>query len=330
MSEQLNIDGVALEREEVAGISYTYPIPRMPNEYIALSTELSSAHADDKIVKLDTNPELHPAQGAYFLAGQAQDWEFVANMGEIVDPRFKNMLESLLQDKQKVKTLQRIGEHLENGDSVVNAVPHSSLMDIGLMHALAYTGLGRLGCDFRAGIVISQGVTGLASEFNGSNVPLPTALSWASDKVWLVTPRTENTRRSKFSEVVPASQINQQNKVVRADIADEQERGGMLITAALSGTSHQEENGIHWLNAPTPGTLRMFARSRTYIAVAFGKIEGSDTPTFGLHEELKQISGDDEVLEADGHELMSIMTDGLNTTVNATDFAYAGIHKASS
>ncbi|HVA10714.1 MAG TPA: hypothetical protein VNG32_00925, partial [Candidatus Dormibacteraeota bacterium] len=225
MVERINIDGVALEREEVAGISYTYPIPRMPTEYIALSTELSSAHAKDKIVRLDTDPDLHPAQGAYFLSGQAQDWKFVANMGEIVDPRFKDMLEGLMQDRQKVKTLQRIGEHLEKGDSVVNAVPHNSLVDIGLMHALAYTGLGRLGYDFRAGIVISQGITGLAREFNGANVPLPTALSWASDKVWLVTPRTENARRSKFSEVVPASQINQQNKVVRADIADEQERG---------------------------------------------------------------------------------------------------------
>jgi hypothetical protein len=257
MSENLHIAGVALERVEIEGITYTYPQQRIPLEYLALATDLSSAHADGDIVTLEANPEKYPAQGAYFLESQPKDYEFVTNMGNLVDSRFEALVNDIWHNHRKRQIFDRVGEHIDSGGTIVNSVPHGSLLDIGVMHAIPYVILDRLGVRFRAGIDISQGITGLGREFNGHKVELASALAWASNKIWFVTPRTKNTDESEFVQVVSADQIiGPQNRVVRADIAREQKVGGMFITAALSATSFVKNGEVHEMVAPTVGSLR--------------------------------------------------------------------------
>jgi hypothetical protein len=325
MSEFLNIAGVELERVEVEGVTYTYPADRMPHEHLALATDLSSAHADgDDIVMLETDPEAYPAQGAYFLASEPRDHEFVTNMGNQVDSRFENMLDRMLEDKQQVKMLDRIAEHLESGGNIVNAVPHGSLLDIGVMHGLAYAALARNEVTFRSGIDISHGITGLGREFGGHKVALATALSWACHKIWFVTPRTENAARSEYSQVVPNSQIDQQNRVARADIAAEQDTGGMLITAALSATSYKLVGDARQLMAPTLGTLKMFVHPRTQLSVTVGEIQSAQQPIYEFNSRLWQLSEDEPVLKAQGDEILETMTADLNATVADSRFVYEG------
>jgi hypothetical protein len=333
LRETSSAPSLGLTRAEIDRTTYTYPDPRMSLEHVKLSMELSSAHADDdRIVRLETNPKLYPAQDAYIMEGKPQDCEFIVNMGNHIDACFGGMLDHMLDDPKQKATLHHMGKLLTSGETVVNAVPHGPLLDIGLLHAAAHAGLGRLGYKNRAGIIISQGVTGLASEFNGVDVPLSTALSWACHKIWLVTPRTENVRNSLFSRVVPEEYINHRNHVVRDDVAAEQSvtydadghrRVGTLITAALSGTTdRQSADGIYRLAPPTLGTLRMFARQNTRIVVNVGGVQDEANPSIKIQPELFQLRGDDQAIRALGDVIMGRTAEGLNDRDSDKVFAY--------
>jgi hypothetical protein len=331
MTEQL-MAGVPVNQESIKGITYTFPVPRKPDEHVRLASGLSAAHARDGIVLLEASQERYPAQGAYFLDGQPQSPKFVVDMGNLIDPRFGPMLDRILLDEQKVETLQKIGKHLEKRGSIVNVVPHGSLLDIGLEDGLAYAALKRLGYEFRSGIMISQGVTHLGKEFkkfSDEPVPLSDALSWICHKEWLVTPRTENAQNA-FGRYVADEEIDKQNRAVRADILNEQENGGLFLTVAPSATSYtKKEDGTYPLAAPNLATLRLFAHERTLVAVTFGAIHGSKRPAFGMHGELLQLSGNDDRLTAQGDELMRIMATGLNQVVRGAHFVYESAPESS-
>ena len=323
MSEMITIAGVDLEQVEIEGITYSYPVERIPLDHLELATDLSSAHAEGTIVGLPTDPKAYPAQGAYFLESKPRDADFVINMGNLVDERFEGLLDNIFQDERKLQTLVRFAELLENGENIVNAVPHGSLLDIGVMHGLVYAGLSRLGANFRSGIAISQGVNGLGKEFNGYMVPLSTALSWACNKIWFVTPRTENSEKSEFAQVVPKDQIDQQNRVVRFDSQKEQKDGGMLITVAPSATSYKRlASGERLLITPTLGTLKMFAHPNTHVAVAVGAIQYARRPSYELGAELTQLGGDDDAIIRQGDRILRIMTRGLNEMNGGSGFVY--------
>jgi hypothetical protein len=327
MSELSVISGVNLEQVEREGIRYTYPLERVPIEHLVLATELSSAHAIDPIVKLVVNPECYPAQGSYFLSGQPQSPEFITGMGNVIHESFGDMLAGILDNPKKVETLKRMAEHLENGDNIANWVPHGPLLDIGLQQGLVQAGLSSLGASFRSGIVISQGVTGLGLKFNKEldPVPLATALSWASNKVWFVFPRTENAQESEFARVVPAEQIDRWNRVVRADIEAEQDEGGILITVAPSATSYKEgPNGEKRLVAATPGTVKMFAKPNTYVSQAVGAFLGAEKPSYYRSPELSQLSGAAEELLEQSDAAMQEMTNDLNREVPDSAFDFLG------
>lgn len=329
MSELIQVDDVDLEQVEIEGTDYVYPVPRMDLAHIKLVSELSSAHAVGNIVALEADPEKYPAQGAYWIANEPQDLDFIVNTASLVKPDFKDTLERTLADEHTRSSFEWMGEHLEQGGNYIHAVPHGSISDIGLEHALMYAALASLGFKFRAGAVISEGVTTLGHEFRGAVVPAPQALVWAAHKMWLVIPRTKKVEESKFSEVVSDNQIGQQNRVVRSDIGSELDEGGTVITVAPSATSYMvdRETGVHWLAAPTLGTLKTMAHPNTYTHIAVGKIQDQDPSVYGLWGEPRQLSGSDEELEVAGYELMDDMTAGLNEMLPDMQFAFADPRK---
>jgi len=324
MSEKLYIAGVELERVEREGMTCIYPAERIPLEYLALATDLSSAHADGDIVNIEANPEKYPAQGAYFIESEPQDHEFVTAMGHLVDSRFEALVDGVWNNYRKRQIFDKWGEHLDSGGTIVNGVPHGSLLDIGVFHAIPYVIFGRLGAKFRSGIDISQGINGLGREFNGQKVELARALGWASHKMWFVTPRTDNTEKSEFAQVVPANQIDPQNRVVRADLAQEQRIGGMFITAALSATSFVKNGEVYEMVAPTVGSLRVFDHYRTRVSVVAGKIQGAAQPSYEMSSKLRRLMGNDQALARQGDELSISVTAGQNASVVGSKYAYQG------
>ncbi|MFI5270563.1 MAG: hypothetical protein ACHQT9_00775 [Candidatus Saccharimonadales bacterium] len=325
MPELYESAGVMLERVEVTDplgtIDYIYPVDRAKIDHIRLAVELSSSHATGDIVPLDADPDRFPAQGSYFMSSTPKPPEFCRLVGKEIDPRFPSILDAVLADPRKEDILKRIGDTLAAGNNVVNAVPHGSLKDIGMLHGIMVLGLAELDYDVRSGTIISQGVTGLGKKFAGELVPLTNALGYASNKVWYVTPRTKNAENSRYANEVPAELIDQQNRVNRADIVTEQRVGGMVITAAMSGTSFVPDGDHLRVLPPNLSTLRLFAHSNTFVAVVSGDIDGREDFVYEISPELRQLSGTDEELVRQGDELMQEMTDGLNIDDSET-FVY--------
>jgi hypothetical protein len=325
MPEIYESAGVQLERVEVAdplgNIDYIYPLERAKVDHILLAVELSSSHATGDIVPLDADPDRFPAQGSYFMSSTPQTPEFIRLVGKEIDSRFPAIVDAVLDDPRKKDMLKRIGDTLAAGNNVVNAVPHGSLKDIGMLHGIMVIGLAELDYDIRSGTIISQGVTGLGKEFAGKLLPLTNALGHASNKVWYVTPRTKNAKNSRYANEVPQELIDQQNRVNRVDIETEQKVGGMVITAAISGTSFVPDGDRLLIHPPNLSTLRLFAHSNTFMAVVSGDIDGREDYVYEISSDLRQLSGTDEELVQQGDEIMQEMTDGLNIDGDQT-FVY--------
>jgi hypothetical protein len=306
------IAGFGVVEADRGGRRYVYP-PDYPNiERIEASIELSASHDDGDVEGLKVDPDRYAAQDAYFSSGRAQSPDFVRSMAEVIDSRFGGLVDDVLSDDRRTATLRKIGDHLAAGGNLINAVPHGPLLDIGLLHAMAYIGLARLGYNAKIGIVISHGVAGRGKRFNDELVCLADALDWACDKVWYVTPQTANARASSYAEVAADDHIRQRNAVVRHDIAETLDAGGALITVAPSATStRRDAAGVHWLQTPTLGTMKLMSHPQTLVAVAVGRFLGASAPSYDLNEELRQLGGDAEALVTQGDALMSRMVDGM-------------------
>jgi hypothetical protein len=316
------IAGIAIQEVDRNGRRYAYPLDYPNLERIEASIELSASHDDGDVEGLKVDPDRYAAQDAYFSAGQAQSPAFVQSMADVIDPRFGPLVEGVLADPRRTGILRQMGDHLAAGGNVINAVPHGPLLDIGLLHAMAYIGLARLGYEVRIGIVISHGVAGRGKRFNDDLVCLADALDWACDKIWYVTPQTPKTRRSSYAEVVSSEHIRQRNAVVRADIAAEQDRGGILLTVAPSATSNRtDSSGTHWLQAPTTGTMRLMAHPRTVVAIAVGRLLGTADPSYDVVKDFMSLQGDDvDVLSAQADELMAHMVHGMRAVDPGTTY----------
>lgn len=307
-----SIAGFGVVAADRGGRRYVYP-PDYPNlERIEASIELSASHDDGDVEGLKVDPDRYPAQDAYFSSGRAEPPDFVQSMAEVIDPRFGALVDEVLADDRLAANLRRIGDHLAAGGNVINAVPHGPLLDIGLLHAMAYIGLSRLGYQPTIGIVISHGVAGRGKRFNDDLVCLADALDWACDKIWYVTPQTANARASTYAEVAAAEHIRQRNAVVRHDIASTLDDGGTLITVAPSATStRRDAAGVHWLQTPTLGTMKLMSHPQTQVAVAVGRFLGAAAPSYDLDGEFLRLGGNADALTAQGDELMSRMVTGM-------------------
>jgi hypothetical protein len=309
---QREIAGIRVQEIDRGGRRYAYPLDYPNLERIEASIQLSASHDDGDVEGLKVDPDNYAAQDAYFSTGTAQSPDFVKAMASVIDPRFEGLLADVLADEQKVSTMRRMGEHLEAGGNIVNAVPHGPLLDIGLQHAMAFVGLSRLGFRFKIGIVISHGVAGRGKRFNDDLVCLADALDWACDRVWYVTPQTPKTRKSSYAEVVSSEHIHQRNAIVRADIAAAQDDGGILITVAPSATSIRTDvRGTHWLESPTLGTMRMMSHPKTQVAIAVGRVLGAATPSYDLVPEFLALDSDVDELSTQADELMARMVEGM-------------------
>jgi hypothetical protein len=315
MIEQ-TVGGIPVLEAERSGRRYVYPADYPNLERIEASIALSSSHDDGDVEGLKVDPDRYPAQDAFFSTGTAQSADFVQAMACVIDPRFEGLMQRVLDDAGLVATLRRVGDHLASGGNVINAVPHGPLLDIGLLHAAACIALTRLGHDVHAGIVISHGIAGRGKRFNDDLVCLADALDWACDKVWYVTPRTENARESTYTELVSGERISQHNLVVRADIVATQDAGGFLITAAPSATSNRvDAAGVNWIESPTPGTLRLMSHPKTQIMLAVGRVLGVRAPSYHIDPELTWFDGNTAELVVQGDALI----DRLAAAMNAVD-----------
>jgi hypothetical protein len=306
------VAGIDLLESDRNGRRYAYPTDYPDLARIEASIQLSAQHDDGDVEGLKVDPELYAAQDAYFSTGTAKDADFVQGMACIIDPRFEAMVERVLADKAITESYHLLGEHLLLGGNVINAVPHGPLLDIGLLHAMAYIVLSRLGYEPKMGIVISHGISGRGKRFGEELVCLADALDWACDKVWYVTPRTRNVRESTYVELVPGERITQHNAAVRLDIANTLDLGGYVITAAPSATSNRVKGGVNQIEPPTLGTLRLMSHPKTWIAIAAGRVLGAATPSYSIVPDFKVLAGNGEQLLEQGKALIKSMCAEMN------------------
>jgi hypothetical protein len=307
------VAGITVLEADRNGRRYAYPVDYPDLARIEASIELSAQHDDGDVEGLKVEPELYAAQDAYFSTGVAKSADFVQGMACIIDPRFEQLLDKVLADQATVASFHRLGAHLQSGGNVINAVPHGPLLDIGLLHATAYIALTRLGYAPKMGIVISHGISGRGKRFGEDLVCLADALDWACDKVWYVTPRTDNVRGSAYVELVPGERITQHNAIVRTDIAETLDAGGYVITAAPSATSNRVgHDGVHRIEPPTLGTLRLMSHPKTWIAIAAGRVLGAPTPSYSLVPEFPILAGNGEQLTAQGADLINRLAAEMN------------------
>lgn len=306
------IAGFGVVTADRDGRRYVYP-PDYPNlERIEASIELSASHDDGDVEGLKVDPDRYAAQDAYFSTGTSQSADFVRSMASVIDGRFNDVVAQVLADPRRVDVLRRIGDQLAAGGNIINAVPHGPLLDIGLLHAMAYVGLTELGYQTKIGIVISHGVAGRGKRFNDDLVCLADALDWACDKVWYVTPQTPNTHGSSYADVATEDHIRTRNLIVRHDIAATLDTGGVLVTVAPSATSTRRDSaGVHRLQTPTLGTMKLMAHPKSLVAVAVGRFLGTAVPSYDVHPDLLQLGGDGETLSRQGDELMARMAEGM-------------------
>jgi hypothetical protein len=319
--ETRTVAGIDLLEADRNGRRYAYPMDYPDLARIEASIQLSAQHDDGDVEGLKVDPDLYPAQDAYFSTGTAKGADFVLGMASIIDPRFTPFVDQVLADEATVASFHRLGAHLQAGGNVINAVPHGPLLDIGLLHATAYIALTRLGYAPKMGIVISHGISGRGKRFGDDLVCLADALDWACDKVWYVTPRTANVRESTYVELVPGERITQHNAVVRLDIANTLDLGGHVITAAPSATSNRVIDGVHVIEPPTLGTLRLMSHPKTWIATAAGRILGAPTPTYSLLPDSPVLGGNGEQLIAQGRELINNLCAEMNRIDAPTAYA---------
>jgi hypothetical protein len=308
-----NVAGITVHEADRNGRRYAYPAD-YPNEArIEASIQLSAQHDDGDVEGLKVDPDTYPAQDAFFSTGTAKSADFVLGMACLIDPRFEGLLDRVLDDDDIITSYHRLGEHIESGGNVFNAVPHGPLLDIGLLHATAYIALTRLGYTPKMGIVISHGISGRGKRFGDDLVCLADALDWACDKVWYVTPRTANVRESTYVELVNGERITQHNAVVRTDIVETLDLGGYVITAAPSATSNRVlRDGVHQIEPPTLGTLRLMSHPRSVIALAAGRVLGAEKPSYSLTPDFPVLAGNGEQLNAQGVALIERMCAELN------------------
>jgi hypothetical protein len=316
------VAGIAVQEADRNGRRYVYPMDYPNYERIEASIELSAVHDNGDVEGLKVDPETYAAQDAFLSTGTAQPADFVQTMACLIDPRFTALLEGALADPATVAAYHSLGKHLEAGGNVINAVPHGPLLDIGLLHATSYIVLTRLGYAPKMGIVISHGISGRGKRFGDDLVCLADALDWACNKVWYVTPRTSNVRESTYVELVPGERITQHNAVVRLDIAETLDEGGYVITAAPSATSNRVgPDGVHLIEPPTLGTLRLMSHPRTLVAIAAGRVLGAPTPSYSLAPDFKILAGNGEQLNAQGAELIDQLAAEMNRIAAPTRYS---------
>jgi hypothetical protein len=318
------VAGVAVQEAERNGRRYVYPMDYPNVDRIEASIQLSAQHDDGDVEGLKVDPETYAAQDAFFSTGTAKSADFVKGMACIIDPRFEQLLEQVMADSAAIASYHRLGEHLQSGGNVFNAVPHGPLLDIGLLHATAYYVLSELGYAPKMGIVISHGISGRGKRFGDDLVCLADALDWACDKVWYVTPRTANVRESSYVELVPGERITQHNAVVRTDIAETLDGGGYVITLAPSATSNRVRDGVHHIEPVTLGTLRLMSHPRTLVAIAAGRVLGAPTPSYSLIPEFVSVRGNAEQLNAQGAAMVELLAAEMNRIDAPTRYVVRG------
>lgn len=260
---------------------YHYPEHRLDNRQLELAAGLSSSHATGVIRPLEVDPEKYKAQGAWRMDSRPIQPEGLEYIAHDVCPSSDEVLEDLETGEQS-DHIHRIGRLVTKGYTVVNAIPHSSISDIGLAHGLPVIALRKHGYEFKSGIVVSQGVTMLGREYHGHLVPVPDYLGYMCDTTWFVYPNTDKTANSELAKEVSMDVLKEPNGLVKADmLRAQEEKSGWFITSAVNATSYiRGRNGEHLLAGITPGTIETMTQGRTRVQRMIAELMGREEPVF--------------------------------------------------
>lgn len=265
---------------------FHYPPNPLSEEQLDLAAGLSSSHAVGDIQRLTVDPETnqrHPAQGAWRMDSQPIPTESLELIARDVYLPSGQVLEGL-QNGDRSDRVKYIGQLLASGHTVVNAIPHSSISDIGLAHGLTTIALRNMGYEFNSGMVVSQGVTMLGREYHGHVVPVPDYLGFMCDTVWFVYPNTEKTAGSELAREVPGEVLKEHNGLVKNDMLEEQRKGGWFITSAVNATSYiKGKDGQNLLAGITPGTIATMTQRGTRVQRSLIELTGREEPVFEFY-----------------------------------------------
>lgn len=262
---------------------FYYPDRRLNDHQLELAAGLSVAHAVGEIQAIPIDTENNPAQGSWRMDSkpiQPEGLEYIAND---VYPRSDEILKDL-ETGEYADRVQHIGELLTKGRTIMNAIPHSSISDIGLAHGLPVIALRKLGYEFRSAMVVSQGVTTLGREYHGHVVPVPDYLGFMCDTTWFVYPNTDKTANSELAQEVSMEVLKEPNALAKADMLDMQGKGGLFVTSAVNATSYMRgKRGEHLLAGITPGTIETMTNPLTRIQRLIVELMGREKPVFEFY-----------------------------------------------
>ena len=306
------------EQEEYPRFYYPSEELRLSDNQLELAAGLSSSHAIGEIEPVPVDREEHGAQGAWRMDSQPIQPEGLEFIAHEVYPRSDEPLEALRTGKQSDR-IHQIGELVTGGNTVVNAIPHSSISDIGLAHGLPVIALREAGYKFRSAMIVSQGVTMLGREYHGRLVPIPEYLGYMCDIVWFVYPNTDKTAESDLAKEVTTEMLKEPNGLVKVDMDTEQSEGGLFITSAVNATSYMRgRNGEHLLAGFTPGAVGTMTHGNTWTQTTIAELMGRDEPILDFCGEPVNITTADQA-----HDVVGLgMAENLKLAMPGEDFVY--------
>lgn len=284
--------------------------------------EKHAQKSEGAIRVLDANPEKYPEQrlDTFCVQGDSQPSDVLDAAASFVEPRFIDIAQDFYQDHASSAALNRAGEILDSGQSVIVATNHTELIDVAIAQAAACSYLKREGHEFETSLVISKMISLMASDKlpyeDDEPMPALTALQILCDKVYMSYPKTETTNNTELAKSMPEV-VAQHNQIVRTAIAQKLGEGGVLLAMCPSGTTDklEQENDTCVMQRVQNGTAKLMAHEEAYVlpvAAHFG-----DTPFIKVSAQPAQLSSPEQV-----HEVMQSIADTLQHNIPGTEFRY--------
>lgn len=293
-----------------------YPDRRLGDGELRLLADLAATHAVGAMEPLPVDRDRYPFQGAYRMDGQVLPVADIVALSTQLEPRFGQIRAGLDAPGQE-EIVRSVGAILDDGHDVAIALPHGTLIDIGLAEAALYLALRERGHRFRTAILVSQTLQTLALRFGDLQVPTAEALGYMCDHVYFSNPRTKRVAESGFSDAVREDHLSAHNQTMVRDLRRELARGRLLLALAPSGTSDVSRGDVHTLAPLTSGTIRLMGSENLFVLPVAARILHHDPYVYVLAGEPVRVRS-----AADAHALMDSIAAALGTALPGQRFVY--------
>lgn len=297
-----------------------YPDRRLGERELQLLADLASTHVVGAMEPLAVDPATYPFQGAYRMEGEPLSPAEITALSSQLEPRF-GAIRAALDTPAQAAIVARVGELLDSDHNVAIALPHGTLIDIGLAEAALYLALKERGHDFRTAILLSQTLQTLALKFDELRVPTAEALGYMCDYVYFSNPRTKRVAESDFSDAVDGGHLSAHNQTLIRDLRAEFARGRLLLALAPSGTSDVVRGDVHTLAPLTSGTINMMRSENLYVLPVAARILHHDPFIYALAGEPVRVRTAD-----DAHAVMDSIATALGEALPGQRFVYDPQH----